>query len=101
MNKIVDYGVKALHERMDRKCVNGKIGGSERVLSVVAGAFIVGFGLKYITRKPLLALSGLSSGGALVYRGLTGRCVIKAEFDKADKEKREEIEFLERRYIVK
>lgn len=100
MNTIVNYGVNALHKRMDKKCVNGKIGTSERMLSVVAGAFILGFGIKYLIRKPLSAFSGLSLGGALVYRGVTGRCAIKASIEKKDA-KEEEIEVFERHYFVK
>lgn len=101
MGTIIDYNFNTFGDRIDDNCVNGSIGATERILSVVAGTFIVGFGLKNIVKRPIAAFSGLSLGGALVCRGLTGRCKIKAVVDLADREKREEIEYLERRYIVK
>ena len=54
------------------------IGKSERMISLGAGAFIGMKGLTNIFSHPLLALTELGIGGALLYRGVTGYCHLTA-----------------------
>ena len=49
------------------------VGDTERSLSAIAGAGMLLFGL---SRLSLTSLLGIAVGGALLYRGLTGRCSI-------------------------
>ncbi|UIR57631.1 DUF2892 domain-containing protein [Sphingobacterium sp. SRCM116780] len=97
MSTLVDKAISKIKSKIDEDCENGKIETSERILSVVAGGFILGAGVKYLFKHPLTALSGLSLGGALVYRGVTGKCAIK----KAIEDDSEQLEMIERRYFVK
>lgn len=57
---------------------NANIERSERMLSIGAGAFIGLAGLSNIFSHPLMALTELGVGGALLYRGITGYCHVKA-----------------------
>ena len=51
---------------------------SERLLSLGAGAFIGLKGIGNLFSHPLMALTELGIGGALIYRGMTGFCHLKA-----------------------
>ena len=51
---------------------------SERLVSVGAGAFIGLKGISNVFSNPLLAIVELGIGGALLYRGVTGYCPVKA-----------------------
>lgn len=95
MNNLLDQALLKIKNKVDEDCENGNIETSERVLSVVAGGFILGLGLKYLLKHPLTAFSGLSVGSALVYRGVTGKCAVKKALEE------EPIEVIERRYFVK
>ncbi|AIM37465.1 DUF2892 domain-containing protein [Sphingobacterium sp. SG20118] len=97
MGTLVDKVISKVKSRIDENCENGKIETSERILSVVAGGFILGAGVRYLIKHPLTALSGLSLGGALVYRGVTGRCAVK----KAIEDEGERVEVIEHHYFVK
>jgi uncharacterized membrane protein len=97
MGAIVDKVISKVKSKIDEECENGTIETSERILSVVAGGFILGAGVRYLIKHPLTALSGLSLGGALVYRGITGKCAIK----KAIEDDVERVEVIEHRYFVK
>lgn len=100
MNTLINYVIDKVKAKVDEDCVDGNVGTSERMLSVIAGGLILGIGIKQIIKHPVTALAGLSFGGALVYRGITGHCTIKAAVDKLAKEK-DEITVVEHRYFVK
>ena len=97
MGTLVDKVISKVKSKVDENCENGKIETSERILSVVAGGFILGAGVKFLIKHPLTALSGLSLGGALVYRGVTGKCAVK----KAIEDDAERVEVIEHRYFIK
>lgn len=47
------------------------VGGTERIASAVAGGFVLLYGL---SKLPLSTIVAAVTGGALLYRGLTGHC---------------------------
>lgn len=100
MNTLVNYALNKIKAKVDEDCVDGNVGASERILSVVAGGLILGIGVKQIIKHPLTAISGLTLGGALVYRGVTGKCTIKAAVDQMATEK-DDVTVIEHRYFVK
>lgn len=99
MNNILQFAFDKVKNKVDRDCTDGNIGTSERILSVVSGGLILGMGLKRVVKNPLLALSALSLGGTLVYRGVTGHCTIKEVLDKVSNDP--EVTVIEHRYFVK
>ncbi|MFZ4861483.1 YgaP family membrane protein [Sphingobacterium sp. Mn56C] len=100
MNALINYGLNKLKAKVDEKCIDGNVGTSERILSVVAGGFILGVGIKKIIKNPISALTGLSIGGALIYRGITGHCTAKSALEKMTN-KEDEVTVIEHRYFVK
>ena len=97
INQVVDK----MKEKLDTACEKGRISGSERLLSVVAGSFIFGYSAKKIFKRPLTALSGLTLGGALLMRGVTGKCPVKGMIEQAEEEKERNLTLIERRYFEK
>jgi hypothetical protein len=67
---------ETLFSRFPSQSVNdpAAMGPEERWLSTAAGACLAGFGL---SRLRLSALTALSAGAYLVYRGATGRCPLR------------------------
>ena len=59
---------------------------SERYLSLGTGAFITLKGITNIFSHPLIALTELGLGGALMYRGVTGYCPVKAMMEDQPEE---------------
>lgn len=57
---------------------DANISKSERVLSIATGAFILFHGVKNIFSCPLVGLGEVAAGGALMRRGFTGNCKLKA-----------------------
>jgi hypothetical protein len=55
--------------------------------------------LKRAIKNPIVAVSALSLGGTLVYRGVTGHCTIKQVMDKIGGEP--EVTVIEHRYFVR
>lgn len=99
MNSLLKFAFDKIKNKVDQDCVDGNIGSSERILSVISGGLIVGIGLKRIVKNPLIAFSALSLGGTLVYRGVTGHCTIKEVLDKVSNDP--EVTVIEHRYFVK
>ena len=56
---------------------NANVEMPERYISLGTGAFIALKGLGNVFFHPLLAVSELAIGGTLLYRGITGYCMIK------------------------
>jgi uncharacterized membrane protein len=54
----------------------------ERVVSLLAGSWLLYKSLKNITSHPLIGLQGAAAAGLLVYRGATGICPIYKKLDK-------------------
>lgn len=97
MSGILNYAFDALKSKLDASCHDGNVGTSERILSVVAGGFLLGRGIKSIVKHPMTAFSGITLGGALIYRGVTGYCPIKDSVES----KEPEATVIEHRYFVK
>lgn len=100
MNTLINYAIDKVKRKLDNDCVDGNVGTSERILSVIAGGLILSIGVKQILKNPITAISGVGLGGALVYRGITGKCTIKAAVEQLTNE-REEVTVIEHKYFVK
>lgn len=100
MNTLINYAIDKIQKKVDQDCVDGNIGTSERILSVVAGGLILSIGVRHLLKNPITSISGVGLGGALVYRGITGKCTIKTVVDQMAKEK-DEVTIIEHRYFVK
>lgn len=74
---------------------NRNIGGSERVLSVAAGAFIFYKGIVGVFKSPLGSLAEIVAGSALLLRGATGYCPVKDKLGMDD----EDVTIIEHRIV--
>ena len=54
----------------------------ERIVSLLAGSWLLYKSIKNIVNNPLIGLHGAAAGGLLVYRGATGICPIYKYLDK-------------------
>ncbi|HMR19970.1 MAG TPA: DUF2892 domain-containing protein [Sphingobacterium sp.] len=99
MNSLLKLVFDKIKNKVDEDCIDGNIGASERILSVISGGLIFGIGLKRVVKHPFTALSAISLGGTLVYRGVTGHCTIKRIMEKVSDEP--EVTVIEHRYFVK
>ncbi|WP_164112491.1 MULTISPECIES: DUF2892 domain-containing protein [Sphingobacterium] len=97
---LLNYALEKIKQKVDEDCIDRNLGTSERILSVVAGGFILGIGIRQIIKRPLAAFTGISLGGALMYRGITGHCTIKTAIDKITNEE-DKVTVIEHRYFVK
>lgn len=100
MNAILNYALNKIKAKIDEDCIDGNIGTSERILSVISGGLILSVGIKQLVKHPMTAITGATLGGALVYRGITGRCTIKAAIEKIS-DKENDVTVIEHRYFVK
>lgn len=100
MNALVNYALDKIKRKVDEDCIDGNVGASERILSVIAGGLILSIGIKQLLKHPIAAISGVGLGSALVYRGITGKCTIKSAVDQIANE-RDEVTVIEHRYFVK
>lgn len=76
---------------LDKKTGRGgnheiNLGFSERIASFAAGAFILIRSLRGIQAHPKSSVSLGLSGAYLLYRGLTGKCTIYEQLDKANEQ---------------
>jgi len=60
-------GKTVLNSTDDIKLSTGK-----RMISILAGAFILSRGLKNVTKSPFIALQEIALGGLLLFNGATG-----------------------------
>lgn len=93
---IFELATNKIKEKIDEACEHGEISNSERLLSVIAGGLIVGFSAKRIIKYPVASFSGLTLGGALVVRGITGKCPVKGAVEG----QKEEVTVIEHHYVV-
>ncbi|WP_241462455.1 YgaP-like transmembrane domain [Sphingobacterium deserti] len=98
---ILDLTIDKVKEKIDEACEHGQISNSERVLSVVAGGFILGCAVKRVLKKPLTAVSCLTLGAALVTRGITGKCAVKGALDASGESDEKDVTIIEHRHFVK
>lgn len=99
MNGILNLALDRIKHKIDANCSDGNISTSERLLSVISGGLILGIGVKQVLKNPLTAFSGITLGGALVYRGVTGHCTVKSAIERV--ENKEDVTVIEHRYFVK
>ncbi|MGV8878930.1 MAG: YgaP family membrane protein [Sphingobacteriaceae bacterium] len=63
---------------------NSNVSKSERIISLATGTFILFKGITNVFSHPLLALGEVAVGAALLYRGSTGYCPLKAALEDSD-----------------
>lgn len=95
---VVNFLSDKMKKRFEKACANGKIANSERVLSIIAGGFIMAYSGKRILHSPISSLPGVAIGAGLVVRGITGKCPVKGAI-KGEPE--QEYTIVEHRYFVK
>lgn len=98
MSNIVNKALETIKENVGSSCGTVNVGVSERVLSVVAGGFILGVGIKNLFRSPISGFSGVALGGGLIFRGVTGHCKLKSVLEE---ESEADATVVEHRYFVK
>lgn len=89
INKLKD----TLEDSLLQPNVNANIDKSERIISLVTGAFIFSKGIGNLFSHPLLALSEAGIGAFLLQRGVTGHCMLKEMTEEPKQEVRETILF--------
>lgn len=98
MNKLVDKAVEKVKQTVNSDCDVVNVGPSERALSVVAGGLILAIGLRNLFRSPLSSFTGITIGGGLIFRGVTGHCKLRHALEGGDNAK---ATVVEHRYFVK
>lgn len=83
-NSIINNLTDTLNSSILQENANANVGKSERIVSVGAGAFIALKGITNVFSHPLIALTELGLGGALLYRGITGYCPVKEKMDEQE-----------------
>lgn len=74
MERLTDFGLTSTgKENIDQ---------GERIISLLAGSFLLYKSLKKIGTHPFLGLQGAAAGGLMLYRGATGVCPIYKQLDK-------------------
>ncbi len=63
---------------------NANVGKTDRIISVGTGAYIFFKGVTNLFSYPILALTEVGIGAALLHRGITGNCEIKKIIDSDD-----------------
>lgn len=63
---------------------NANVGKTDRIISVGTGAYIFFKGVTNLFSSPVLALTEVGVGAALLHRGITGNCAIKKVIDDLD-----------------
>lgn len=63
---------------------NANVGKTDRIISVGTGAYIFFKGVTNLFSSPVLALTEVGIGAALLHRGITGTCEIKKIIDATD-----------------
>ena len=63
---------------------NANVGKTDRIISVGTGAYIFIKGVFNLFSHPVLALTEVGIGSALLHRGITGNCAVKKVIDDLD-----------------
>ena len=98
---LLESATDIIKDKLTQACEHGQIEGSERVLSVIAGGLIVGRSLRRMIKHPLSSFIGITLGGVLVARGVTGKCPFKGALAETEIDRDEEIAVIEHRYRIK
>ena len=81
-NEITDKIVSGLKDLSIEPTGKENIDQGERIISVVAGGWLLYKSLKNLAKHPLIGLQGTAAAGLLLYRGATGICPIYKKLDK-------------------
>jgi len=97
--EILDTALDTLKGKLEKAYIEGDVGGSERIVSAIAGGFVLSNGIKNILHRPVGAVATIGLGLALLARAATGKCVVKGLVGKKDKAAK--LTVIEHRYFVK
>lgn len=81
-SKLTDTLVDNLKELSFKPTGKENIDQGERLISALAGSYLLYKSLKNITKHPFLGLHGMAAGGLLLYRGATGVCPVYQQLGK-------------------
>lgn len=99
---IVEQMVDKVKAKVVDACERGTITKSERMLSVIAGGFILGYSVKKLFKRPFAAISGVTLGSTLIARGVTGQCPVVGAIENVEEgEEERNLTLIERRYFEK
>ena len=82
MNTILDKEILDRVKSITETTGKENIDQGERIVSLLAGSWLVYKSLKNLGRHPLVGLHGAAAGGLLLYRGVTGVCPIYKQLNK-------------------
>ncbi|TCD03757.1 SRPBCC family protein [Pedobacter psychroterrae] len=81
-NELIDQITNSLKELNFAPTGKENIDQGERLISVLAGSWLLYKSLKNIGRHPFLGLQGAAAGGLMLYRGATGVCPVYKQLGK-------------------
>ncbi len=81
-NELIDQITNSLKELNFAPTGKENIDQGERLISVLAGSWLLYKSLKSIGRHPFLGLQGVAAGGLMLYRGATGVCPVYKQMGK-------------------
>lgn len=84
INTVTDKVTEVLNSPILQENAYPNVGQTERIISIGSGAFIALKGISNLFSHPLLALTEIGLGGALLYRGITAYCPIKEKLDERE-----------------
>jgi uncharacterized membrane protein len=81
-NNITSNVLSKINELSIQPTGKENIDQGERIVSVLAGSYLLYKSFKSLTSHPLLGLQGLAAGGYMIYRGATGVCPVYEKLGK-------------------
>jgi uncharacterized membrane protein len=81
-NNITSNVLSKINELSIQPTGKENIDQGERIVSVLAGSYLLYKSFKNLTSHPLLGLQGLAAGGYMIYRGATGVCPVYEKLGK-------------------
>lgn len=97
--EILESALDTVKDRLEKAYIQGDVGGSERIVSAIAGGFVLKNGIQNILHRPVGAVATIGLGLALLARAATGKCLAKGLVN--GKSKKGEVTVIEHRYFVK
>lgn len=81
-DKLTEKLISGLEKLSFKPTGNENIDQGERLVSALAGSYLLYKSLKNLGKHPLLSISGLVASGLLLYRGSTGVCPVYRQLGK-------------------
>lgn len=81
-NELKDRILTGLSELSIAPTGKENIDQGERIISVLAGGWLLYKSLKHLGKHPFLGLQGVAASGLMLYRGATGVCPVYTRLDK-------------------